>query len=322
MIKVLKYDFKIEFYKVSKKQDINNDIISSSPYIIIDTQDGIHVDISISNVYSNFSYIKSKQVKLVLWNLPLDFTSNVNHGDVVKIFYKKYSSQKNFQFITSGFIGVPMSTDYPSGDSCVEITLHLATKDNFFNRDLKNKQFKGMTVAQAIEWVFPGKNIIKMSSIDKNRFITENLTAKTPQEFISKMSYQYIQKVIPDIGNATNTLECNFIFTSNTNGAQRNIYYEPLEDYGLEFIPQQEVSIGPNYKVTQIRWNAKVAYTHELRVGDKVSFIDNLGNTIHNTIEDVSAILSNYAECSLMLKLYDDSNHRVIDDLIRRENLI
>ncbi|QBK64033.1 DUF693 family protein, partial (plasmid) [Borrelia miyamotoi] len=57
-MKVLKYDFKIEFYKVSKKQDINNDIISSSPYIIIDTQDGIHVDISISNVYSNFSYIK------------------------------------------------------------------------------------------------------------------------------------------------------------------------------------------------------------------------------------------------------------------------
>ncbi|AHH05731.1 Hypothetical protein BOM_1188 (plasmid) [Borrelia miyamotoi FR64b] len=108
----------------------------------------------------------------------------------------------------------------------------------------------------------------------------------------------------------------------NTNGDPSTTYYEPLEDYGLEFIPQQEVSIGPNYKVTQIRWNAKVAYTHALRVGDKVSFIDNLGKTINNTIEDVSAILSNYAECSLMLKLYDDSNHIIINDLIRRENLI
>ncbi|AOW96158.1 DUF693 family protein [Borrelia miyamotoi] len=306
---MLKYDFKIEFYKVSSTLKE-----STSPYIIIDTQDGIYVDISISNVYSSFSYVKAKQVKLVLWNLPLDFTSNLRQGDVVKIFYKKYYHEQDFQFISSGYIGVPMSTDYPSGDFAVEITLHLATKDNFFKRDLKNKQFIGMSVSQAIEWVFPGKNIIKMSYADKSRIITENLIAKTPQEFISKMSHKYIQRVIPDIGNADNSVECNFIFTNNTK-SDTNTYYEPLEDYGLEFIPQQEISIGPNYKVTQIRWNAKVTYTHALRVADKVSFIDNMGNTIKNTIEDVSAILSNYSECSLILKLYDDSNHVKIDNL-------
>lgn len=324
MLSVLKYDFKIEFYKVLRKQGINGttkEIISTSPSIIIDTQDGIHVDISISNVYSNFSYIKGKQVKLVLWNLPLDFNDNINQGDIVKIFYKKYAHQKDFHFIASGFIGVPMSTDYPSCDFSVELTLHLATKDNFFNRDLKNKQFKGMTVGQAIEWVFPGKNIIKMSNTDKEKIITQNLTAKTPQEFIAKMSSKYIQRVIPEIGNKENMVECNFIFTSNINSdTSTTTYYEPLENYGLEFIPQQEVSIGPNYKVTQIRWNAKVAYTHQLRVGDKVSFIDNMGNTVKNTIEEVSAILSNYAECSLILKLYDEVNHIKIDNLIKNEN--
>ncbi|UPA09606.1 DUF693 family protein (plasmid) [Borrelia nietonii YOR] len=317
---LLKYDFQIQFYQVFRHKDVIQ-TISTSPYIIIDTQDGIHVDISISNVYSGYSYIKAKQAKIVLWNLPLDFNSNVKQGDVVKIFYKKYAHEKDFTFITSGYIGVPMSTDYPGGDFSVEITIHLATKDNFYNRDLKNKQFKGMTVGQAIEWVFPNKNIIKMRNSDKNKIITENLVAKTPKEFIQKMSKKYIQKVIPDIGNEANEVECIFIFINNTKD-DNNTYYEFLEEYGLEFIPQQEVSIGPNYRIIQIRWNAKLAYTHELRVGDKVSFIDNLGNIIKNTIEEVSAVLSNYSECSLILKLYDDSNYTKIDDLIKSQSLI
>ncbi len=55
-------------------------------------------------------------------------------------------------------------------------------------------------------------------------------------------------------------------------------------------------------------WNAKTFYTHKLNVGDKVSFIDGLGNIIKNTIQETTAKLSNTGECSLILKLYDDSN--------------
>uniref|UniRef100_UPI000570C256 DUF693 family protein n=1 Tax=Borrelia hispanica TaxID=40835 RepID=UPI000570C256 len=85
--------------------------------------------------------------------------------------------------------------------------------------------------------------------------------------------------------------------------------YEPLEDYLLEFIPQQEVTIGSNINIRFIYWHAKIMYTHKLKVGDKVSFIDGTGNKIKSTISQADAVLSNIGECSLILKLYDDTNY-------------
>ncbi|QFI15099.1 DUF693 family protein (plasmid) [Borrelia maritima] len=86
------------------------------------------------------------------------------------------------------------------------------------------------------------------------------------------------------------------------------MHYEALEDYGLEFIPQQEITLGPTLKINLIFWNAKTFYTHKLNVGDKVSFIDGLGKIIKTTIKEKSAQLSNTGECSLILKLEDNSN--------------
>lgn len=73
---LLSNDFKIEFYNIDKlKKSIDGiPFPEEIPKITINTQDGIHVDISISNVYSNIHNISSKQTKIVLLNLPLDFT--------------------------------------------------------------------------------------------------------------------------------------------------------------------------------------------------------------------------------------------------------
>lgn len=307
---LLKYDFKIEFYSTinSSNSDITGEAITEDvPKIVIDTQDGIHIDISISNIYSSYNFVRAKQAKLVLWNLPLDFTSDVKEGDVVKIFYKKYAHEKEFEFIMAGYLGVPMSTDYPSGDFSVELEIHLASKSNFFNRELKTKQFKGMSVEAAIKSAFPNRNIINMSTDDKLRVIEENFYATTPKEFIEKLSKKYVKSALADVGNGIDKVECNFIFT-NYMKTGHSTHYEKLEDYGLQFIPQQEITLGSNRNIRLIYWKAKVTYTHKLRVGDKVSFIDSLGNTIKNTISETNATLSNSNECSLMLKLYDDSN--------------
>ncbi|WP_425337200.1 DUF693 family protein [Borreliella tanukii] len=314
---LLSYDFKIEFYDVDKSKKSTDGIPfpEEIPKIIINTQDGIHVDISITNVYSNIQTISSKQAKIVLWNLPLDFTDHIKFGDIVKIYYKKFAHEKKFDFIMAGTLGTPMSTDYPGGDFSVDLDVRLLTKSNFFNRKLKNKEgkvgknFKGMTVQEAIESVFPNRNIINMDEEDKLKVIDKNFYASTPKEFIEKIKGVYIHNVIADIGTGLKGYECYIIFT-NYKQKGENIHYEALEDYGLEFIPQQEITLGTKLKINLIFWNAKIFYTHKLNVGDKVSFIDGLGNTIKTTIQETSAGLSNTGECSLILKLNDDSNKK------------
>ncbi|WP_424632776.1 DUF693 family protein [Borreliella lusitaniae] len=306
---LLSYDFKIEFYNVSRQtKSIHEDSIPEEiPKIIINTQDGIHVDITISNVYSNYNFVKSKQAKIVIWNLPLDFNDNIMERDIVKIYYKKFAHEKKFDFIMAGYLGIPMSTDYPSGDFSIELDVRLVSKSNFFTRELKCKNFKGMTVEEAIESAFPNRNIINMDKKDRLQIIEKNIYAKTPKEFIEKIKGTYIHNVIADVGTSRDEVECNFIFTNyKTTGKDAN--YEALEDYGLEFIPQQEISLGTTYNIRLIYWRAQIFYTHKLRVGDKVSFIDGLGNVIKNTIQETTAKLSNTGESSLMLKLYDDSN--------------
>ncbi|WP_417903050.1 DUF693 family protein [Borreliella bissettiae] len=308
---LLQYDFKIEFYNVdkSKKSIDGTPFPKEIPKIIINTQDGIHVDISISNRFSSeLNTISSKQAKIVLWNLPLDFTDDIKVGDILKIYYKKFAHEKNFDFIMAGTLEPPMSTDYPGGDFGVELEVRLLTKSNFFNRELENKNFKGKTVQEAIESVFPNRNIINMDKEDRLKIIDKNFYAPTPKEFIEKIKKgKYVDNVITDVGYNNLEIECNFIFT-NYKQVGENIYYEALEDYGLEFIPQQEIDIDPEFKIRRIYWNAQIFFTHKLRVGDKVSFRDGLGKVVKNTILETSARLSNTGDCSLTLKLYDASN--------------
>ncbi|UPA18545.1 DUF693 family protein [Borrelia puertoricensis] len=314
---LLKYDFKIEFYStISSNKNITGDATPEhSPKIIINTQHGIYVDISISNIYSSYNFVRAKQAKLVLWNLHLDFNNHIHEGDIVKIYYKKFAHEDSFTFIMAGYLGVPMSSDYPSGDFSIELELHLASKSNFFNRELETKQFKGMTVQDAINFAFPGRNIINMSTNDRLKIIEEHIYARTPKEFIEKLSKKYIQNVIADVGNGVDLVECNFIFT-NHQLTGPDAHYESLEDYGLEFIPKQEITIGTTLNIRLIYWRAKLTYTHKLKVGDRVSFRDSLGNIIKSTICETNASLSNTGECSLNLKLYDDINHLKIKERI------
>ncbi|WP_418909446.1 DUF693 family protein (plasmid) [Borreliella sinica] len=323
----LSYDFKIEFYneKQSSEKDTKNEnslekdikngdpLIEENPKIIINTQDGIHVDITISNEFSNYNFVKSKQTKIVLWNLPLDFTEDIKVGDIVKIYYKKFAHERKFDFIMAGYLGTPMSTDYPGGDFSVELDVRLAVSSNFYNRELKNKEgkvgqnFKGMTVGDAIESVFPNRNIINMDEEDKLKVIDKNLNASTPKEFIDKIKGVYVHDVITDVGNDSANVECIYIFT-NDRATVSVESYKALEDYGLEFIPQQEIAIEGEYNLRRIYWNAQTFYTHKLRTGDKVSFIDGLGKMVKTTIKETSARLSNSGECSLILKLKDESD--------------
>ncbi|ATH10520.1 DUF693 family protein [Borreliella burgdorferi] len=309
---LLQYDFKIEFYNVdtSKKSPDGIPFAEEIPKIIINTQDGIHIDISISNVYSNIHTISSKQAKVVLWNLPLDFTDDIKFGDIVKIYYKKFAHEKNFDFIMAGTLGPPMSTDYPGGDFSVDLDVRLLTKSNFFNRKLAGKEgknFKGKTVQEAIESVFPNRNILNMDEKDCLKIIDKDIYATTPKEFIDKIKGTYVHNIIADIGTGLRGYECYLIFTNYIKKGE-NVHYEALEDYGLEFIPQQEITLGTTLKKNLIFWNAKTFFTHKLNVGDKVSFIDGLGKMIKTTIKETSSQLSNTGECSLILKLEDDSN--------------
>ncbi|ACL35287.1 conserved hypothetical protein (plasmid) [Borreliella garinii Far04] len=186
---LLSYDFKIEFYNIDKlKKSIDRiPFPEKIPKIIINTQDGIHVDIFISNMYSNIHTISSKQAKIVLWNLPLDFTNYIKFGDIVKIYYKKFAYEKKFNFIMAGILGPPISTDYPSRDFSVELDVHLLTKSNFFNRKLERKEFKGITVEEAIKSVFPNCNIINMDEEYRLKIIDKNIYALAPKEFIDKI---------------------------------------------------------------------------------------------------------------------------------------
>ncbi len=211
----------------------------------------------------------------------------------------------------AGTLGTPMSTDYPGGDFSVELDVRLLTKSNFFNRKLEGKEgksFKGKTVQEAIESVFPNRNIIRMDEKIDLKSLTKYLCHNT-KEFIDKIKGVYVHNVIADIGTGLKGNDCNIIFTNYKKGGG-NVHYEALEDYGLEFIPQQEITLGTTFKINLIFWNAKTFYTHKLNVGDKVSFIDGLGKMIKTTIKETSASLSNTGECSLILKLEDDSNRK------------
>ncbi|ACN93397.1 conserved hypothetical protein (plasmid) [Borreliella finlandensis] len=51
------------------------------------------------------------------------FNDNIKEKDIVKIYYKKFAHEKKFDFIMAGYLGIPMSTDYPGGDVSVELVM-------------------------------------------------------------------------------------------------------------------------------------------------------------------------------------------------------
>ncbi|AYE37094.1 hypothetical protein DB313_06215 (plasmid) [Borrelia turcica IST7] len=309
LYRLLQYDFVVEFYSAQKagKDTVGGKLPEATPKIKIKSESGININMSITDVYSSHNLVLAKQAKIQLWNLPLNFNDEIKAGDIVKIYYKKFADEQKYDFIMAGYLGVPMSTDYENGDFSVDYTIHLVSKSNFSNRTLTLCNFKGMRVVDAIESVFPTRNIINMSEGDKNRVIEESFYATTPKEFLEKIVKKYVQSVYTDIGNINLEVECNYIF-SNIDPKNTTTHYEALEDYGLQFIPQQEISIGTAHNYTLSFWNATLTYTHKLKVGTKVSFKDGLSNTVFATIKETSAQLSNTGECSLNLKLYDDSN--------------
>lgn len=141
------------------------------------------------------------------------------------------------------------------------------------------KEFKGIAAEEVIKSVFPNRNIINMDEEDRSKIINKNIYELTPKEFIDKIKGVYVHNIIADIGTGIKEYEYNFILTKYKK-EKKIVHHEALEDYGLEFIPQQEITLGTTLKLNLIFWNAKTFYTHKLNVGDKVSFIDVLGNVI------------------------------------------
>ncbi|WP_422850375.1 DUF693 family protein, partial [Borreliella afzelii] len=81
---------------------------------------------------------------------------------------------------------------------------------------------------------------------DRLQIIDKNIYASTPKEFIDKIKGVYIHDVIADYGNNNSNVECTYIFT-NDRTTEPDEKYKALEDYGLEFIPQQEITIEGEY---------------------------------------------------------------------------
>lgn len=106
---IFQYDFKIEFYNtVNSKNSIGGRLSGLRPRVVITTQNGApDLNIFIQNTYSENNLITSKKAKLQIFNVPLDF-SDFKTADIVKIYYKKFSDQQDYQFIMAGYLGAPV----------------------------------------------------------------------------------------------------------------------------------------------------------------------------------------------------------------------
>ncbi len=103
---IFKYDFKIEFYNaVDSKNSIGGRLADLRPRVVIVTQNGVpDLNIVIKNTYSLHNLIVGKKTKLQILNVPLNF-SDFKISDIVKIYYKKFTNQQDYQFIMAGYLG-------------------------------------------------------------------------------------------------------------------------------------------------------------------------------------------------------------------------
>ncbi len=106
--------------------------------------------------------------------------------------------------------------------------------------------------------------------------------------------------VVVDIGNLAQDVDSKFIFTNFgqfVSGECKN-----LEDFGLLSVPQRDIG---SYKSPDLSfYKAQVMFTHNIKIGDNLSFKDRHGNNINCKVKNTSARLSSTRECILNLELY------------------
>ncbi|AYE36834.1 hypothetical protein DB313_04870 (plasmid) [Borrelia turcica IST7] len=300
---LFQYNFKIEFYSV------NRGAISLRPKLVIKTKDGAPlVNILISNEYLTSSLMQCKKARLQLFNMPLNFNKSLKIGDVVKIYYGKFSYEANidYKFIMAGYLGAPIDFDFENGDFICEYDVYLITKDTFLNKKLPVKNFHGQSLEDAIREVFKDKAVIHIGREDRERTIDESFYVSTFKEFIEKLLGKYVHSIFVDSGDLTSEVDTRFIFINFNalGGVGRS--YKNLQDYALLFIPQKEVrALG---QFTFNFWNATLLFTDKIKVGDRVKFINRYGEVVKAIVQETSAHLSNIGDCTLKLKLYDESN--------------
>lgn len=299
---IFQYDFKIEFYNtVDSKNSIGGRLAGLRPRVVIVTQNGApDLNIVIQNTYSLNNLIISKKTKLQIFNVPLNF-SDFKSADIVKIYYKKFTHQQEYQFIMAGYLGVPVEKIGGSENFSFECELYLLSRDTFLERKFEYKNFKGSTIADAINYVFKDKAIFCMNELEKTKVINESFACNSPKGLIEHLiRLGYVDSVIVEIGNLGQDVDSKFIFTNF--GQFISGEYKRLEDYGLLFVPQRdsEVFKNPNLSLYQ----AQVMFTHNIKIGDNLSFKDRQGNNIYCKVKNTSARLSSTRECVLNLELY------------------
>lgn len=299
---IFQYDFKIEFYNtVDSKNSIGGRLAGLRPRVVIVTQNGApDLNIVIQNTYSLNNLIISKKTKLQIFNVPLNF-SDFKSADIVKIYYKKFTHQQEYQFIMAGYLGAPVEKIGGSENFSFECELYLLSRDTFLERKFEYKNFKGSTIADAINYVFKDKAIFCMNELEKTKVINESFACNSPKGLIEHLiRLGYVDSVIVEIGNLGQDVDSKFIFTNF--GQFISGEYKRLEDYGLLFVPQRDSEgfKNPNLSLYQ----AQVMFTHNIKIGDNLSFKDRQGNNIYCKVKNTSARLSSTRECVLNLELY------------------
>ncbi|WP_024705792.1 DUF693 family protein [Borreliella burgdorferi] len=298
---IFQYDFKIEFYNtVNFKNSIGGRLSGLRPRVVIATQNGApDLNIFIQNTYSENNLITSKKAKLQIFNVPLDF-SDFKTADIVKIYYKKFSDQQDYQFIMAGYLGAPVERIGGAENFSFECELYLLSRATFLERKFEYKNFKGSTIADAINYAFKDKAIFFMNELEKTKVIKESFACNSPKGLIEYLRRQgYVDAVIVDIGNPGQDVDLKFIFMNFEQfGAAE---YKRLEDYGLLFVPQKD-ALG--FKSGLSLYQAQVMFTHNIKIADNLSFKDRHGNSLDCKVKNTSARLSSTRECVLNLELY------------------
>ncbi|MBB6208341.1 DUF693 family protein [Borreliella lanei] len=301
---IFQYDFKIEFYNAGdSKNSIGGGLAGLRPRVVIATQNGApDLNIFIQNTYSENNLIISKKVKLQIFNVPLDF-SYFKTADIVKIYYKKFAHQQDYQFIMAGYLGAPFERIGGSENFSFECELYLLSRATFLERKFEYQNFKGSTIADAIEYVFKDKAIFCMNELEKTKVIKESFACNSPKGLIEYLRRQgYVDCVIVEIGNLGQDVDSKFIFMNFEQVVSGDC--KRLEDYGLLFVPQKD-ALG--FKSGLSLYQAQVMFTHNIKIADSLSFKDRHGNTINCRVKNTSARLSSTRECVLNLELYSDN---------------
>ncbi|AHH04008.1 Hypothetical protein BHY_1057 (plasmid) [Borrelia nietonii YOR] len=299
---LFQYDFRIEFY------DASNDIRHQKPKLIIETKQGAPIiNIVISNEYSLASSLQCKKARLQLFNMPLNFNKSLMQGDIARIYYKKFAHEDDldYRFIMIGYLGAPVDFDFENGDFICQYEVYLLSSDTFFDKKLDTKNYIGRSLEEAINLAFPGQAIIGMSNQDRKQMISESFYVTTLKEFIQKIIGKYVHLIFVDIGDLDFKVDAKFVFINFDRSVGQRVY-KRLEDFALLFIPQREVRfVG---KSTISFWNVTLFFTDKIKVGDGVEFSDRYGGVIRAIVQETGASLSNVGDCTLKLRLYDESN--------------